>query len=83
MDPFASHQVGLDSPADRHFEITPNDDEDLEIKPRYLYVEESGDLTIMDSKGTEVTYVVTAGQHLRFRPTRVMTSTTATVVGWY
>lgn len=80
MDHFAPFAVGLGSPAGRHFSITPDDDADINPKPRYLYVAISGDLVIADSDGAEVTYAVTAGQH--FRPTRAMETSAATVVGW-
>lgn len=82
MDQFESFAVGLDSPADRHFAITANNAADVDPKPRYIYVATAGNLVIADSDGTEVTYAVTAGQHLRFRPTRIMETSTATVVGW-
>jgi hypothetical protein len=72
-------------PADRHFTITPDDDADLSIVPRAIRVGGAGNVVIRDGAGTDVTYAVTAGEVLTFRPVRVLdTGTTATgLVGWY
>ena len=82
-DYFESKQPGLDSPAFRHFAISPSNDNDLTIKPRALYVTVEGNLEMKDDKGTILIYPVTAGQILPFRPVRVLSGTTATVIGWY
>ena len=81
-DPFVNNMPGLESPATRHFEITPADS-DLSIIPRALFVTAGGDLVIRDAVGTDVTYSVTVGSVLPFRPVQVRSATTATVVGWY
>lgn len=50
---------------------------------RGVMVTASGDAVLQDSNGTEITYPVTAGQTLSFRPHRSMAGTTATLVAWY
>lgn len=83
VDNFKYHPAALDVPATRHHAITPSDATDLAVIPRYLYVLTSGNLSLVDEKGTAITYPVTAGQRLEFRATRVRaTGTTATVAGW-
>ena len=82
-DNFQSHPPGLDSPARRHYAISPSDTVDLLQLPRALRVLTSGNLALRDELGTVITYAVTAGEILPFRAMRVMaTGTTATVVGW-
>jgi hypothetical protein len=75
----------MSDPGDRHFPIEPDDDADLAIIPRAIRVGGAGNVVIRDGAGTDVTYAVTAGEVLTFRPVRVLsTGTTATdLVGWY
>lgn len=84
-DPFADYQKGLDSPADRHFNISPNDTADLVVVPRSIFVGIGGTLVLRDEAGQDVTYTVPAGMILPFRAVRVLnTGTTASgLVGWY
>jgi len=82
-DRFESFAKGLESPGDRHFAITASDSVDIVPRPRALFCQTAGNLRLRDSAGTELTYTVTAGQILPFRPARLMlTGTTATVFGW-
>ena len=83
MDAFQSNQAGLESPGERHYEITPSDSADLPRIPRALRVQTDGDVAVRDKFGTDITYPVTAGEVLPFRGVRILaTGTTATVVGW-
>lgn len=84
-DYFKSVSKTLDSPADRHFAVVPDDAADLAVVPRALRIGGAGDVVLRDATGAEVTYAVTAGEVLAFRPVRVLaTGTTATdIVGWY
>ncbi|ADE84839.1 spike base protein, RCAP_Rcc01079 family [Rhodobacter capsulatus] len=83
MDVFAKHAVSLESPAVRHYEITPSDSTDLARRPRALRVQTGGTLVLRDETGITVTYTVFAGEILPVRPVRVLaTGTTATAVGW-
>ena len=84
-DQFASQSKGLSSPADSHYVVVPADNTELPVKPRALYVLTSGNLTLRDEvDGSPITYPVTAGQTLPFRPYSVdATNTDATVVAWY
>ena len=46
-DKFANHAPGLDSPVSKGFNITPDDDNDLALVTRGIYVGEAGDLTVI------------------------------------
>ena len=53
---------GLTDPADGAFDITPNDDTDLTITTRGLYIGVAGDVTVTMANGDNITYVaMTAG----------------------
>lgn len=81
-DPFESTASGLDSPATRHFAITPAD-ADLAIRPRALYCNVSGTVVVRDDLGTTITYNMIVGQILPIRAVQVRAASTATVIGWY
>ena len=82
IDTFQSTATGMDSPANRHFAITPAD-ADLAVRPRAIYVSADGNVVIRDEEGTDITYAVVAGQILPIRAVQVRAATTATVIGWY
>lgn len=78
-----SSGADLSAPAGTHYAITPSDTIDLPFRPRALRVQTGGTLVLRDVNGTEISYMVTAGEIIPFRPMRVKaTGTTATVVGW-
>ncbi len=82
-DNFENHHVGISGPADLHQAITPSDSVDVSPKPRALWVQTDGNLSIADRAGTVLTYAVKAGMVIPFRATKVRaTGTTATVYGW-
>jgi hypothetical protein len=84
MDPFENNRPKLESPGEHHFTVVPSDTLDLPFRPRSLYINTAGTVRMREVDGTEVTYNVTAGQILAFRPVRIMaTGTTAAVIGWY
>ena len=74
-DKQAAATTQLDSPATKHFVVTPSSTE-LTILPRALYIGTSGDLVIEDINGLEVTYVSVSGI-LPIRCTKVLATTTA------
>ena len=84
-DFFSEFSKGLDSPADRHFSITPSDTSDLAIMPRALRIDSGGTLALRDESGQDITYTVSDGEVLVFRAVRVLaTGTSASnIVGWY
>lgn len=75
-------QYGSD-PATMHYTVTPSNTATLNPIPRSLYVKASGNVTIVDSGNTSISYPVTAGQVLPFRAIRVHTDTDATLIAWY
>ena len=79
-DAFATYSPGLDSPGTRHFLITPGPG-DIVPRPRSIYCQVAGNVTIQDVGGTALTYAMVAGQILPFRAQRV-TAATATIYGW-
>ena len=82
MDFFEKNTAGLESPAYRHYQITPAD-EDLPIRPRAIYAAGDGTLVLRDEGGVDITYTVTAGDVLAFRPIQVRAASTASCVAWY
>lgn len=83
MDRYKDYASGLDSPATRHVQITPDNDNDLTFKPRAIYCNEAGAIVIRDSAGTDLSYTMAAGDLLPFRGVRVLaTGTTGTYYAW-
>ena len=84
-DPFAGYSAGLESPASRHYSVTPADGTDLDPRPRALRIGGAGNIAIRDEGGTDITYTVTAGEVMTIRAVRVLdTGTTAIgIVAWY
>lgn len=66
-----------------HYEVVKSNTDPLIPTPRFLYVNSTGTLTVVDQANVAVTYNVTAGQTLGFRALRVHTDSTANVVAWY
>ncbi len=84
VDKFESFSTnGMDSPGNDHFLITPDDDNDLAIRPRFLRVGGVGSLVVV-MNGVAITYENVSGV-FPVRPHRIMaTGTTATnIVGEY
>lgn len=83
-DPYKYHARGLEAAGAVHFAITPDDGNDLSVRPRYLWCNSAGTVMLRDQLGTDLSYMVSAGQVLPFSPVRVLaTGTTATVYGAY
>jgi len=73
-------------PIEGAFDITPDDDVDLERQTRGIYVGTSGDLTVTTVSGTTVTFVaLSAGQIHPIRVLRVFATGTDAedIVGVY
>lgn len=79
-DPFrAERLVSATVPVDRWFAVTPNDDEDLAVKPRLISVSGAGVVRAVDADGVACDFTFAAGQSLPISPTRILeTGTTAT-----
>ncbi|NJL07395.1 MAG: hypothetical protein HC900_03380 [Methylacidiphilales bacterium] len=76
-DPFHGLQPGLGSPASYAAEVTPNDESDLDMVPRALWVGSAGDLTVTMLGGVVATFPSASGW-MHIRVTRVWaTDTTA------
>lgn len=83
-DPFSADYVNLTSPAVAHYAITPDDNADLPVRPRAIYVQTAGSAVLTDKSGTIVSYDLPAGMVLSIRPVRVLASgTTAQLIAWY
>lgn len=73
LDRYQSAKDALSAPSHRGAVITPDDDNDLEELPKYLYIgETAGALVLRGSDDEDVTFFTTAGQILLFRPKRVL-----------
>ena len=79
-DNFEKYTAGLDSPASDGLAVTPHDSTDLTTHGCALYVGVSGNVVLVTSSGTVLTFVgVLAGSILPVRVQRVnATLTTAT-----
>ncbi|WP_299964580.1 hypothetical protein [uncultured Roseobacter sp.] len=78
-DAFAQYQVGLESPATRIWEVTPNDRDDMDEASRAINVATSGTVRITTVDGTTATIYVAAGSAFPVRAARIWNSgTTAT-----
>ncbi len=85
-DPFSTNATGLDAPALHAFAITPDDNNDLAIATRGIYVGVGGDVAVVTAGGETVTLKnASAGTTLPVRVARVKaTGTTATnLIGLY
>lgn len=85
IDIFKYLSKGLSSPGIRQFNITPDDDNDLEYKPRRIITNSAGQITWMDEKGTLVTYPCVVGSYWDFRAVRIMATDTTpglVIVTW-
>ncbi|MBY5974948.1 hypothetical protein KUV28_21525 [Ferrimonas balearica] len=78
-DPFANTSPGMTDSGRYHDDVMPDDDTDLPVIPRALYVGTGGDIVIRDAAGRDrVRKNVAAGTEIAFRGVRVMaTGTTA------
>ena len=84
-DQYSSHAKSLVDPAELHWLIVPDDDNDLPIRPRSIYCHEGGTIVLVDETGTALSYDLTnlAGWDIPFRAVRVLaTGTTGTYYGW-
>jgi hypothetical protein len=75
-------QYGSD-PATYHYTVTANSSNVLVNIPRAVYAANAGVIELADAGNTFISYTVTAGQVLAFRPTRIGSNTTANTILWY
>lgn len=82
-DNFATAPTGLNSPPDSDFDITPDDDNDLPLATRGIYVGVTGDLTVtlVNSSSSRTYKNLAAGVIHPIRARRVHdTGTTVTFI---
>jgi hypothetical protein len=78
-DMFKDHQSGLDSPATRLAEVTPNDTAVLTFVSRAIVVETAGHVSVTMVSGDTGRIFIAAGVPFPVRVARIMaTGTTAT-----
>jgi hypothetical protein len=76
-DNFSEHQKGLIAPLTKFYDVTPDDDNDLSVKPRAVLVGTSGDLEIIDEAGTTIViHDLAAGLWPPIRPARIKSGNT-------
>lgn len=81
-DKFANHREGLESPATRHWLLVANAGADLDPKPRGIYCQAAGQITIRDEAGTDLAYDLDKGGQLPFRGVRITAIASGTFYGW-
>lgn len=69
-------------PARRHVAISASANA-LEPMPRAIYVSVAGTATFVDENDVSISYTLVAGSILPFRPKKVTSITSATLIGWY
>lgn len=73
LDKFQKQPVGLDSPAEDGFVITPHDVIDLYEYPRAIYIGGAGNIVLITKEGTELKfYGCLAGTIIPIRVRRVL-----------
>lgn len=79
-DPFENHSPGLEAPASDGVAVTPDDNADLAVPARFLWVGGAGDVEVVTVGGATLVFGgCTAGTVLPVRAARVRASaTTAT-----
>ncbi|WP_292295031.1 hypothetical protein [Marivita sp.] len=84
-DPYNGKASGLPDPAGGVLSITPDDDTDLSVTCRALYVGQAGDVKLRAMDNTEAIFAASEGSYILVRTRRVLaTGTTATgLVGLY
>lgn len=81
-DEFASYGKSLDGPATRHFALTADADADINPRPRGVYCQADGTITIRDEAGVSLPYTMTVGGVLPFRGVRITAISGGTFYGW-
>ena len=82
VDKFKSFAVGRTSPGVVHAALTPDDDTDINPRPRALYIAVAGDVELIDENGVAITYPSVPVGPFPFSPVRLGEATAATVIGW-
>ncbi|WIY51555.1 hypothetical protein O9Z70_08630 [Devosia sp. YIM 151766] len=78
-DYFENTHSGLTSPASRAIAIAPDDNADLSLTTRAIYIGGGGDLTVTMRDGGQATFTgLAAGTLLPIRVRRVLEASTAT-----
>lgn len=70
------------APARRHKALSASA-APLEPRPRSIYVAVAGTATFVDEDDVSISYTLTAGSVLPFRPKAITAITGATLIGWY
>ena len=81
-DNFQGAADALNAVSDQGIVITPNDDNDLDEVPKYLYIGATGGaLSMIGRNGETVVFWTVPGQIVAFRPHRILeTNTDATPI---
>lgn len=69
-------------PAQAQAAVTPSDTTVLNQQSRGVYCLTAGNCVVEDRAGTQVTYPMTAGQFLAFRPYRIRAASTGAYALW-
>lgn len=81
-DEFASRMKTVVDPAESHALLAADSNTDLTPRPRALYCQEAGTITVRDINGVDLPYTLSAGQYIPFRGVRVTAISSGTFYGW-
>lgn len=80
-DTFRNLDVGMTGPAEKHFMLSIDTDNDVDPRPRAIRCLNAGTITLRDVDGVDIPYPQLAGDVITFRGVRVM-AMTGTFVAW-
>ena len=76
-DPFEDHVPSLTSPGFDFYEIMPDDEAEIDPRPRAVRINIGGDLVAVNTSGAEVSFTVASGEVLAIRFKRIMATGTS------
>lgn len=83
-DEYPGQSASLAAPSSSFAVVVPDDDNDLAVLPKFLFIGATGGaLVVHDKDGNTVTFNVAPGQKVPIRPRRVLEATEATVIACY
>ncbi|MGR3494081.1 spike base protein, RCAP_Rcc01079 family [Citreimonas sp.] len=82
MDDFSAYTKSASDPGYRHFALAADAGADVDPRPRAIYCEAAGTITIADEVGEELPYTMEQGQVLPFWGVRITAISAGTFYGW-
>ena len=81
-DAFEGHQASITAPASKHAALSADAGNDIDPRPRAVYCQADGTITLTDDNDNALAYAMTAGQVLAFRAKRCTAIASGTFYAW-